>query len=55
MSRSKNLKLRTLKEMKERKKLFGGTGNITMSHMDTDKFDIVIYKNYEKYRTKGAV
>ena len=45
MSRAKNLRLRTIKESTERKKLFGGNGFISMPHSDTNKFDIVIYKN----------
>lgn len=48
MSRAKNLRLRSIKETTERKKLFGGTGFITMPHTDTNRFDCVVYKNYMK-------
>lgn len=45
MTRSQRNKRHEIKEAFERKKLFGGSGDITMPHSDTSRFDPVLYKN----------
>ena len=45
MTRGQKHKLRKLKEVHNRRKVFGGNGYISMPHINTDNFDIVIYKN----------
>lgn len=45
MTRGQKKKRREIKDVTGRKDLFGGSGFVTMPRSDTNRFDIVIYKN----------